>query len=383
MPYLGTCRVRFRTTPPWAPEDLIDRNDESDALHERVTAGRNVRLVAPRRYGKTSLARRVLGELGDAVGVYVNFFGVLTPQDVAERVERAHREQLRGRPRRWLDGALRTMQPVVRVGGGPDPASVEVAPRGGSAPGVLLDRLAIPRRLHERHGTRFVVVLDEFQDVLRAGARIDATIRSELEQHGDAVGYVFAGSHPGLMTELFSERGRAFHAQATPVTLDVLGAADVAEFVGDGFERGGRDVGDALGPLLELAGGHPQRVMLLADHLWNETPRGETADGETWGRAVAGVGPEVTDELEAIWRGLTATQQGVLAVVADDRGPLHGEANLRDHGLRRGGGTSRALQTLLDAGLAVTDDGRAVGHRVVDPLLARWCRAGRRWPEAS
>jgi G3E family GTPase len=45
--------------------------------------------VAPRRYSKTSLARRVLEEVeDDRVGVYVNFFGVLTVDDIAERFER-------------------------------------------------------------------------------------------------------------------------------------------------------------------------------------------------------------------------------------------------------------------------------------------------------
>lgn len=370
----------FPYDTPVAARDLIDRDTEAVALCERAVAGRNARLVAPRRYGKTSLAHRLIGEASaeGRVGVYVNFFGVLTVDDVAERFERAYREQLRGRLGRWLGAALRTMRPIVRAGGGPVPASVELRP--GDQAGSLLDRLAVPRLLHERHGARFVIVLDEFQDVLRAGDRIDATIRSEIEQHGDTVGYVFAGSHPGLMTELFADRRRAFYAQATPVELDVLDPVDVAEFVGARFEESRRDPGTALGPLLDLAAGHPQRSMLLADNLWRHTPAGATADVETWTMTLRTVGAQVAGELEAVWRGLRATQQGVLAAVADDPGALLSGPVLHDHGLRRGGGTSTALRVLVDAGLVVRDDGRATRHRVVDPLLAVWLRGGRQWP---
>lgn len=104
------------------------------------------------------------------------------------------------------------------------------------------------------------------------------------------------------------------------------------------------------------------------------------ADAETWGAVLHSIGSEVSDEMEAVWRGLPATQQGVLAAVADDTGALFSASVLFDHGLRRGGGTSTALRALIDTGMVVRDDRRATRHRVVDPLLALWLRAGRRWP---
>lgn len=36
-----------------------------------------------------------------------------------------------------------------------------------------------------------------------------------------------------------------------------------------------------------------------------------------------------------------------------------------------------ALRGLIDTGEVVPDPTRATGHRVVDPLLAHWVRAGR------
>src|SRR5438270_4815390 len=252
----------------------------------RAEEGNNSRLVAPRRFGKTSLLRRVMYDADKAgwATVYVDFFGVLTLADIAERIERAYAEQLQGRLATWFAAARRRLRPTFRAGGGAVPAGVEVSLDAQAEP-PLLDRLALPRRLHERHGTRTLIVFDEFQDVLAAAERVDAVIRSEIQHHGDAAGYVFAGSHVGMMRELFADRRRAFYGQASPVELPPLPADDVAAYLTAAFERGGRDLGGVLDALLAAGQGHPQRTMLLAHAVWELTESGQTASEETWREA--------------------------------------------------------------------------------------------------
>ena len=176
-----------------APEDLIDRKDETELVVERLVEGRNTRLAAPRRYGKTSLLRKVLREADrqGLVPVYVNFLGVLTEADVADRIELAYREQLDSPLRRWFEGVLRTWHPAAGVStpGLPVRTSVSPAPAGRG----LLQRLAVPRELYRKHGRSCAIVFDEFQDVMTAGGNVDAVIRSELEQQGPAAAYVFSG----------------------------------------------------------------------------------------------------------------------------------------------------------------------------------------------
>ena len=129
--------------------------------------------------------------------------------------------------------------------------------------------------------------------MLRARAEIDALIRSVIQHHGDAVSYVFSGSQPGMMRELFSDRRRAFYGQAGLVALDVLAADDLAAYVTERFRAGNRDPGEALEPLLTLAAGHPQRAMMLAHHLYAATPPGASADTDTWSKALDLVGAEL------------------------------------------------------------------------------------------
>lgn len=367
----------FRYTSPVAPADLVDRETEAATLLSRAADGDNSRVVAPRRYGKTSLLRRVLrdAELEGFATVYVDFFGVLTLADVADRIERAYADQLQGKLATWYAGARRLLRPTVRAGGGPVPVGVEVTLDPQAEP-PLLDRLALPRRLYERHAVRTVVVFDEFQDVLSAQSRADAAIRSEIQHHEQVASYVFAGSHVGMMRELFTDRRRAFYGQAGPVALPPLPPDAVADFVTARFTSTGRAVEPAaLGPLLDTARGHPQRSMLLAHALWEATPPGARADSDTWLGAYDRVRADLREEHRATWSSLTPGQRRVLAAVAGNDAALY--ATARRYGGSRGGAVAAAAKALADRGEVVADPSVPTGYRVVDPLLTAWIVQGR------
>lgn len=369
-------RNPFRYSEPVPPDELLDREKEADELLDRAVSGNNSRLVAPRRYGKTSLLARVAEDARREgwAAVYVDFFGVLTLDDIAQRIERAYAAELQGRLATWFAGARRLLRPTLQVGGGAVPAGVAVEIDPQAEP-PLVDRLALPTRLHEKHGTRTLVIFDEFQDILAATDRADALIRAEIQHHGDAASYVFAGSHVGMMRGLFSDRRRAFYGQAGPVDLPPLRPDDVADYLSLRFEATGRRLGSALPRLLEVANGHPQRTMLLAYILWELTDEGEEATEDTWLAAFDRVMREVRDELRAAWSALPTSQRRVLAAVAEGGQGVYAAG--RRYGGSRGGAVRRAVDALIDRGDIAEDATSSTGLRVLDPLLAAWIAEGR------
>ena len=112
---------------------------------------------------------------------------------------------------------------------------------------------------------------------------LDGLIRSHIQFHGDVASYVFAGSEPGMMRQLFERKDRPLYGSAVPMRLGRLDRHQIAAYVSDRFTANGRATGEALGPLLDCAQGHPQRAMLLAHRLWEQTPHGDkAADLDSW-----------------------------------------------------------------------------------------------------
>ncbi len=358
----------FTFNRPVEPEDLIDREDEARRLLELAEGGHASRLSAPRRYGKTSLLRRV-GRDAERAGmnyVEVDFYGALSAPDLARRMEEAY-GRLRSPLRRVAVSAIETLRPKLSLGAGPVRVEAQ-ASRRAEASRVLAGLLDLPRTLFERDGTRTLVVFDEFQELLAVGGGIDGLFRSHIQRHGDAAAYVFAGSHPSLMQQLFGEHGRPFFDQARVFHLNPLRDSDLIEYIGSRFEADGRNADPVLGPLVEVAKGHPQRAMLLSHHLWEQTPRGGEATPELWQATLEAVFAEHSEALEAAWNGLSRNEQAVLAAFAFGDESLFNERTLVRFNLSKGG-AQHARDTLAGMGHLQRLGGE---WQAVDPLLSEW-----------
>src|SRR3954471_25029505 len=76
-----------------APHEDIERGTAVEELAARAAGGHNVTLYAPRRFGKTSLLKHVLAEIGrrGMPGVLIDLSDVLSVADVAARLQQAFR----------------------------------------------------------------------------------------------------------------------------------------------------------------------------------------------------------------------------------------------------------------------------------------------------
>lgn len=360
----------FRFSGPLPPEDMIDRDPESEDLLALAEGGHSFRLVGPRRYGKTTLLRRVLGtaERQGMATVLVDLQDVLSIAEIVVRIERAY-ERLKGPIRRHVENAFRTWNIGLSLGGGGFTATLQRNPNV-DAEAVLLRLLELPTSLFERDGTTSFVVFDEIQDVL-AVSGADGKIRSVIQHQADAATYAFAGSAPGVMQQLFADPTRPLLDQAVPRNLAPLPLEDVGEYVARRFNGTGRDVGRSLAPLLEFTRGHPQRSMMLAHYLWERTPRGQPADEGTWVSALDQAAADSAPLMRAIWRALTTNERRVARALAVATAPLHSEETAAAVGIKRSS-ISAALESLVaDADVIDGPD----EPRLTDPMFELWLQS--------
>ena len=359
----------FVYSHPVAPDEIIDRDAETRELLTAAVGGHYVRLYGPRKYGKTSLLRRVLleGERDEGlIPILVDLYGVLSVADVAIRFERAYARQLKGKVRARIEEFLQSTGLGLSLGALGISARLQVEPRTDPLPALhaLLD---LPLRLEEGGGFRALIVLDEFQDITKV-REMDALIRSHIQFQGEVASFVFAGSEPGLMRELFEDGARPLYGQAVPMRLGRLADADIAEYIIARFRETRRSVGEALNPLLAAAKGHPQRAMLLAHRLWAVVEAGGTATLADWTAAHAASLAELQPEFDAHWRRLsTNAQKALRAVVTGDGSPFQRRV-LEQLDLHKS--TARAALQALVANATVEQD--AENYALVDPLFAEW-----------
>jgi hypothetical protein len=300
------------------------------------------------------------------IPILVDLYGVLSLADVTVRIERAYARQLKGKLRSRVEEFLQSTGLGLSLGAFGVSAQLQLDPRRDPLPALhaLLD---LPLRLEREGGFRALIVLDEFQDVVKV-KEMDALLRSHIQFQGEVASFIFAGSEPGLMRQLFEERERPLYGQAVPMRLERLVDADIAAYVADRFRSTGRSAGEAVNPLLGSAKGHPQRGMLLAHRLWREVEPGATATLADWSQAHAAALAELQPEFDAHWRRLPASEQRALRAVVAGGGSPFQQRVLAGVDLPKS--TARAALRGLVGRAEVEQSGE--GYRLVDPLFDEW-----------
>ena len=365
--FCGTLRAvdlsPFPYQGPLEPDQVAGRDELVGDLVGRLADHRVTVLLGPRRYGKTSVLRRVLRDLerGGATPVWVDLYALTSLADLAARLDDGL-DAVRGPLREVLTRIASSMS--LQLGGvkvdlrsgwreRPDPALTVQA---------LLDVL-----VRAGSAAPLVVAFDEFAGISGVPGAA-GMIRTALQHHYQQVGLVFAGSEPSMMRTLFTAQAEPFYGQADLVEIGPLPERAVVDIVIDGFTSTGRGPGPIPDRVGAFAGGHPQRSMQLADAAWRATPAGSRADDGTWELTLEQVRADVAGGLERLHSALPVGQQKVLRALAHT-GSIYGSA-ARTHDLPKGTATS-ARAALLDHGHVREHGGRTV---IVDPLLADWLR---------
>ncbi|MPZ71698.1 MAG: hypothetical protein GEU74_00465 [Nitriliruptorales bacterium] len=351
----------FKYQGPLDPADVRGRDELLDDLIGRVTARRVTALVGPRRYGKTSLLRRLAVELTEMSTVWVDLYEVTSMADLVFRVDKA----LAAADTPFTaDAAPFAASLQLRLG----VARVEFSRPAKDRPdpvarlGLLLDVLVTT-------ATRVptLLILDEFSSIATVGGAAGA-LRTALQHHYTDLGIVFAGSMPSVMRQLFTNRVEPFYAQADLMTIGPLSDAAVTDMVVDGFAATGRGAGLLPGRLTEFAAGHPQRTMQLADAAWRHTPEGGSVDASTWALAVEEVRRVSADPMERLFSHFQRAERDVLRIVASGGAIFGNAAILLD--VSHGAAAHARDRLLADGDLIESQEGLTV----TDPVLADWIR---------
>jgi hypothetical protein len=363
------------------PAAFVGRQQELARLVADLADGQKVFLISPRRYGKSSLVRQALVELGrrGALTVDVTVSSHSSYVSFLEGYARAlvSIETRWERARAWLMGGITSTRPEVRYDAKlPGMGALSVAfPGVHSARDVsrLANELfALPGRLAIDRKRTVVVALDEFQAVdAFNGGSVEHALRAAAQQQRQ-VGYVFAGSEPSLMEKMVGPR-RPFYKAGPVIRLQKIPADVFAPWIEARFTRSGIRAEPGLGEaIVDLGGNLPYDVQRLAHETWDDVRAvGRRRVGlEDLHRTLARLLGEQDTLFETIWQRLTLPQRAALrAVVLQGGRELWSSDTRTRHRLAARSTMQRAISALMAQELVLNEGSQYV---VVDSLLREW-----------
>lgn len=342
---------------PLEPDQVRGRDDLVADLGERITAHRPTVLVAPRRFGKTSVLGRAEAQLGETVTVVrVDLYELRSWADFAARLDDALAAVPAPR-RRGLDRVAAGLE--INLGVVKATLARPDRPDADTTADRLLDVLVAHAASQPT-----VVIFDEFSSITRVDGAA-GLLRTKLQHHYQHIGLVFAGSEPSTMRMLFTGPDQPFYAQADLLEVPALDLMALTDIVDAGFE--GEPPPGLAGRIHAFTGGHPQRSMQLADAAWTAVRDG-VGGAAVWEASLERSRAATADSHETRFAGMSTADQAVMRLAATD-GALFGR-NAELLSLSRSS-AQHARQRLLDRGQVAEADGRLV---VVDPLYADWIR---------
>ena len=353
------------------PEYFCDRVAETKKILSAIENGRDITLMAPRRYGKTGLIHNVFSKLGRGYApVYLDIFQIpnLTEftKAFSSRVVSALAMPLEKTGRGLLD-FFRCCRPTAtpQVDGRVE-FSFNIVPSDAEA--TLKDTFDFL----ESRKIEPVVAIDEFQQVREFPEKgIEAMLRSYVQFCGKSH-FIFAGSKKHMMDEMFALPRGPFYQSTQLMNIDVIDRDKFSEFAERLFLRFGRRYDrEAFAYLYDRFHGVTWYLQVVLNRAW-ERESGLDSRG-----TVDEVVEQLVDEGESTYSDLllsqTQSSQSVLRAIAAEGVVKEISAkDLIDKYRLPVGSTIRSLvRELVNRNLIYKS---AEGYSIYDQLFAEWLR---------
>lgn len=360
---------------------FCNRVKELEKLTRMAESKNDVVIYAPRRYGKTSLVRRVQKRLADegAVTIFVDFNVVAAVNDVAIQLAEAVYQVTHKNESLWKK-AIRTLtsfRPIIRptIDGESVGAEITVEIAAGKTGMQLLE--AIMQELHQfvSESERLVhIVFDEFQEIvtLPEAAKIEAVMRTWIQKY--KASHFFVGSRRRILQGMFNDEQRPFFRSALNFHLPPLPQPELAEFVVNLFARGGKDCpADCSKYLVRLTDGHPHYAMKWGFHIF-ELSNGSISIDDVY----KGLGAMLLDDqvyFNSLIQSIPPQQRLLLRALAKEpMDKVMSKDYVRKHNLGSSSAIAHSLKQLEI--LDYIEHGDDKFWRVVDPMFRFWMTLG-------
>ena len=358
--------------------NFIGRKEEIRRLKMNFEEGINTILISPRRWGKTSLVRKVC-EVVDrekVIPVFVDIFKCKTEYEFYNALAEAVLKQTASKAELWMDNArdfIARLSPKVSFS--PEPNS-EFALSLGISPKTHTPEeiLSLAEEIALKKQKRIVVCIDEFQQIgeMADSVSIQKRLRS-VWQHQRLTSYCLFGSKKHTMMNVFQRRNMPLYQFGDFKFLDKIPTETWVEYIVQHFKDRQRTISaEQAAKICQLVDNYSSYVQQLSWLVFSLIDEGQIVTDEHLKQGVK----DLLNSQEQLFmqqiEPLTAYQMNFLRCILSGHHDDFGETAVREEfQLGSVSNITRLKTALVDKDIVEMSGKR---YYITDPVFALWFR---------
>ncbi|MEW6041698.1 MAG: ATP-binding protein [Elusimicrobiota bacterium] len=302
---------------------FCNRTKEIKEIMADIRSGQNVIIYSPRRYGKTSLIKEVLGRAGKEgiLGIYVDLYSILKDEDFISTYAASISRSLSGPIEKIINNLkniFKSLRPKIIIN---QHGETEIGVDLIKDTDIMIEDVAESvRKYSDKHKKQVVVAFDEFQQVgLLPTDKIERKLRSIVQTHGRKISYIFMGSKKHLLYDMFSNSNRPFYKIGRHFLLGKIARDELIVFVLRRFKSTGINISKEIAEkITDIAECHPYYVQHLGSSVW-KLAQDKQPDEKIVDEALHLTLMEEKGAYINIWDELTLNQKKVLKMFVESK----------------------------------------------------------------
>jgi AAA+ ATPase superfamily predicted ATPase len=358
----------------YSPDYFCDREQETAAIADALSNGRNITLVAPRRIGKTGLIHHFFYHVNhtdpEIVTLYMDIYSTQSLGDFVKLFANTILGKLDSTPRKMMKSVsnfIRSCRPVFtmdEVTGAPKVTIDITSNNEESTLKEIFDYIGASKK-------RCYIAIDEFQQINEYAEKgIEAQLRSYI-QFLPNVNFIFAGSKQHVMQEMFTSSKRPFYQSTQLLNIGTIDRKKYSDFAQKLFQAKGMNLPtEIFEDIYDKFAGHTWYIQDILNRLYSYN---RDVDESSVSYAIDQIISELSTSYVDLLRVYPAGCNRLLKAIAREgtvKEILSGWF-ISKYKLRAPSSVSSALKKLTDQELVYRTDS---GYILYDRFMAEWLR---------
>ena len=338
-------------------EYFTDRVMEQQHIRSMLDSPNHIVLISPRRFGKSSLVKRVVRQSGRPF-ISLNMQQVTCVEDLAAMILKG---VFKLHPWEKLKHLLANFRVIPTISTTPLGDSVEIGFQPTANLSALLeDALSLVERVSEP-SHRMIVVFDEFQEIMEVEKGIDRKLRAIMQEQQN-VNYIFLGSEESMMTDIFERKKSPFYHFGMLMRLKKIPYEDFYSYITDRLNSVMPSEACQMAEgILAFTKCHPYYTQQLASMVW-ELARYKNLSTEKLMESAINQITETHDlNFERIWMSLNNTDKRIIRMLSKGEKPYEQKSLPTST-------TYSSIKKLMKKGFLIKEE----TYEVEDPFFKQW-----------